>query len=80
MSATVFVAFRGALLDNLDDTLNSSALANVNLVDRTSLPPKLLLADEQLLDIEDEEWSASTTSRAASSTTATRRRTTREAS
>src|SRR5690348_12504157 len=55
MSAAVYVGFWEALLENLSDTLHSSALANVNLVDRNSNPPILLLADSQLLDIEDKE-------------------------
>jgi signal transduction histidine kinase len=55
MSGAVYIAFREALHENLGDTLHSSALANVNLVDRNSNPPVLLLADSQLLDIEDKE-------------------------
>ncbi|MGE0687373.1 MAG: sensor histidine kinase [Dehalococcoidia bacterium] len=55
MSVTVFVAFRAALLDNLDDSLSASAVSNMNLVERTSEPLRLLLADDQLIDIEDKE-------------------------
>jgi two-component system OmpR family sensor kinase len=55
MSGAVYLAFREALVDNLGDTLHSSAIANVNLVDRATNPPQLLLADSQLLDIEDKE-------------------------